>query len=202
MTWKTAVVELALSAERKGASPSIPRKLSPRELERLTRKFIDEIHDMIGPRHDIPAPDMGTDARNDGVDHATSAKVSRLQSGLRDRQAGRRLRHAEAAKKRQAAASAFSPFKLLGRLGRKPQDTRVAMQGFGNVGSHAAKFLHEAECKIVAVSDASGGYFRADGFDIPTDAAICTRPSRTVCRATPKPKRSPTSSCWSSTSSC
>jgi glutamate dehydrogenase (NAD(P)+) len=58
-------------------------------------------------------------------------------------------------------------FKLLGRLGRKPQQTRVALQGFGNVGSHAAKYLSEAEFKIVAVSDVSGGYYRPTGLDIP-----------------------------------
>jgi glutamate dehydrogenase (NAD(P)+) len=58
--------------------------------------------------------------------------------------------------------------KLLGRLGRKPQQTRVAIQGFGNVGSHSAKFLAEAECKIVAISDLSGGYYRGEGIDVPS----------------------------------
>jgi glutamate dehydrogenase (NAD(P)+) len=58
-------------------------------------------------------------------------------------------------------------FKMVSRLGRKPQQTRVALQGFGNVGSHGAKFLHEAEFKIVAVSDVSGGYYRPEGLDIP-----------------------------------
>jgi glutamate dehydrogenase (NAD(P)+) len=57
--------------------------------------------------------------------------------------------------------------KLLGRLSRKPKETRVAIQGFGNVGTHAAKFLHEAECRIVAIGDASGAYFRKEGLDIP-----------------------------------
>jgi glutamate dehydrogenase (NAD(P)+) len=56
---------------------------------------------------------------------------------------------------------------MLSRLGRKPAQTRVALQGFGNVGSHAAKFLSEAEFKIVAVSDVNGGYYRPDGLDIP-----------------------------------
>jgi glutamate dehydrogenase (NAD(P)+) len=56
--------------------------------------------------------------------------------------------------------------KTLGRLGRKPQQCRVAIQGFGNVGSHTAKFLRDAECKVVAISDLSGGYFRADGVDV------------------------------------
>jgi len=57
--------------------------------------------------------------------------------------------------------------KLLGRLGHKLTQTRIAIQGFGNVGTHAAKFLHEAECKIVAISDTSGGYYREDGIDVP-----------------------------------
>src|SRR5688572_29018485 len=56
--------------------------------------------------------------------------------------------------------------KTLSRMGRKPQQTRVAIQGFGNVGSHAAKFLRDAECKVVAVSDLSGAYYRADGIDV------------------------------------
>jgi glutamate dehydrogenase (NAD(P)+) len=57
--------------------------------------------------------------------------------------------------------------KLLSRLGRKPGDVRAAIQGFGNVGSHAAKFLNEAMLKIVAISDASGAYYRPDGVDVP-----------------------------------
>src|SRR5688572_916094 len=56
--------------------------------------------------------------------------------------------------------------KTLSRMGRKPQQTRVAIQGFGNVGSHTAKFLRDAECKVVAVSDVSGAYHRAEGIDI------------------------------------
>src|SRR5207244_7001927 len=57
--------------------------------------------------------------------------------------------------------------KLLGRLGRKTAGARIAIQGFGNVGSHTAKYLAEAECKIVAIGDSTGAYFRADGLDIP-----------------------------------
>jgi glutamate dehydrogenase (NAD(P)+) len=56
--------------------------------------------------------------------------------------------------------------KLLGKLGRKPNQTRVAIQGFGNVGSHASKFLQEADFKVVAVSDVSGGYYRPEGLDV------------------------------------
>jgi glutamate dehydrogenase (NAD(P)+) len=58
-------------------------------------------------------------------------------------------------------------FKLLSRLRRKPNQTRIAIQGFGNVGSHTAKFLHESEFKVVAVSDLSGAYYRPEGLDVP-----------------------------------
>jgi glutamate dehydrogenase (NAD(P)+) len=57
-------------------------------------------------------------------------------------------------------------FKLMGRLSRKPKDIRVAIQGFGNVGSHAAKFLCESDFRVVAVSDLSGGYYRPEGLDV------------------------------------
>jgi glutamate dehydrogenase (NAD(P)+) len=58
-------------------------------------------------------------------------------------------------------------FKLLQRLGRFPKNTRAAVQGFGNVGTHAAKLLHESDIKVVAVSDLSGGYYNPEGLDIP-----------------------------------
>jgi glutamate dehydrogenase (NAD(P)+) len=57
--------------------------------------------------------------------------------------------------------------KLLGRIGRKAAGARIAIQGFGNVGTHTAKFLAEAECKIVALSDSTGGYYRESGIDVP-----------------------------------
>ena len=59
-------------------------------------------------------------------------------------------------------------YKMLSRLNRKPADTRVAIQGFGNVGFHTAKFLHEASYRLIAIGDASGGYYRADGIDVPS----------------------------------
>src|SRR6185295_12024042 len=136
------------------------------ELERITRKFIDEIDEMIGPDKDIPAPDMGTDHRvmawimdqydkyhgfNPGV--VTGKPVEYYGIPGREEATGRGV--------------GLLTLKLLGRLGRKTVGARVAIQGFGNVGSHTAKFLSEAECKIVAVSDATGGYFRADGIDVP-----------------------------------
>jgi glutamate dehydrogenase (NAD(P)+) len=165
MTWKTAVVNLPYGGAKGGIAVD-PKQLSVRELELLTRKFVDGIHDLIGPDTDIPAPDMGTNAevmawfmnqycKYHGFSPAVVTGKPVELHGLPGR---------EEATGRGVGIVAI---KLLSRLGRRPRDTRVALQGFGNVGSHAAKFLHEAELKLVAVSDASGAYFRREGLDVP-----------------------------------
>ncbi len=164
MTWKTAVVNIPYGGAKGGITVDVS-KLSARELERITRKFIDEIHDFIGPDTDVPAPDLGTDHRvmawimdqynkyhgfNPGV--VTGKPVEYYGIPGREEATGRGV--------------GLLTVKLLSRLGRKAVGARVAIQGFGNVGSHAAKFLSEAECKIVAISDSTGAYYRADGIDI------------------------------------
>jgi glutamate dehydrogenase (NAD(P)+) len=165
MTWKTAVVNIPYGGAKGGIAIDVS-KLSSRELERITRKFIDEIHEMIGPDEDIPAPDMGTDHRvmawimdqydkyhgfNPGV--VTGKPVEYYGIPGREEATGRGV--------------GLLTLKLLGRLGRRLSGARIAIQGFGNVGTHTAKFLSEAECKIVAVSDSTGGYYREDGIEIP-----------------------------------
>ena len=165
MTWKTAVVNLPFGGAKGGVGVD-PRKLSHRELERLTRKFIDQIHDIFGPREDIPAPDMGTN-------HETMAWIRsqwERYHGFAPACVTGKPVEAYGAEGREEATGrgvGILAFKLFGRLNRKPQDTRVAIQGFGNVGSHAAKFLYESDFKIVAVSDISGAYFKQGGLDIP-----------------------------------
>lgn len=165
MTWKTAVVNLPYGGAKGGIAVD-PASLSARELESLTRKFVDGIHDLIGPDVDIPAPDMGTNdkvmawfmnqyAKYHGFSPAVVTGKPVEMHGLPGR---------EEATGRGVGILAF---KLLKRLNRKPTETRTAIQGFGNVGSHAAKFLHESEFKIVAVSDVGGGYYRPEGLDIP-----------------------------------
>jgi len=164
MTWKTAVVNIPYGGAKGGIAVDV-KKLSTRELERITRKFIDEIHEMIGPDTDIPAPDMGTDHRvmawimdqynkyhgfNPGV--VTGKPVEYYGIPGREEATGRGV--------------GLLTLKLLGRLGRKTPGTRVAIQGFGNVGTHTAKYLAEADCKILAISDATGGYYRVDGIDV------------------------------------
>ena len=165
MTWKTSVVNIPYGGAKGGISVD-PASLSPRELELVTRKFVDGIHDLIGPDIDIPAPDMGTNdkimawfmnqyAKYHGFNPAVVTGKPVEMHGLpgREEATGRGV--------------GILCFKLLSRLARKPSQTRVAIQGFGNVGSHAAKFLYEGDYRILAVSDVSGGYYRAGGLDVP-----------------------------------
>ncbi|MFK7770324.1 MAG: Glu/Leu/Phe/Val dehydrogenase [Mariniblastus sp.] len=165
MTWKTAVVNIPYGGAKGGICVS-PRSLSVKEKERITRKFIDQIHDIIGPDKDIPAPDMGTNAatmawiRNQwekyhGFNPAciTGKPVEDYGAQGREEATGRGV--------------GILSFKMLKRLGRRPKDTSVVIQGFGNVGSHAAKYMYESEFKIVAISDVSGGYYNPEGLDIP-----------------------------------
>lgn len=165
MTWKTAVVNIPYGGAKGGICVS-PRDLSRKEKERVTRKFVDQIHDIFGPDVDIPAPDMGTDSetmawiRNQwekyhGFNPAciTGKPVEDYGAKGREEATGRGV--------------GILSFKMLKRLGRRPIDTRVAIQGFGNVGSHAAKYMAESEFKIVAISDVSGAYYNPEGLDIP-----------------------------------
>jgi len=165
MTWKTAVVDLPYGGAKGGIGID-PRTLSKRELERITRAFVDQIHEIVGPDSDIPAPDMGTNHevmawfRNQwekyhGFNPAviTGKPVEEYGSRGREEATGRGV--------------GTLAVKMLKRLNRRPEQTRTAIQGFGNVGSHAAKYLHESAFPIVAVSDVTGAYVNPKGLNIP-----------------------------------
>ncbi|MFN9952100.1 MAG: Glu/Leu/Phe/Val family dehydrogenase, partial [bacterium] len=156
MTWKTAVVDLPYGGAKGGIGVD-PKQYSRKEIERITRVFVDQIHDIVGPDTDIPAPDMGTNHevmswfRNQwekyhGFNPAviTGKPVEEYGAKGREEATGRGV--------------GIMAVKLMKRLGRRPEATRVAIQGFGNVGSHAAKFLSEAAFPVVAVSDVTAAY--------------------------------------------
>jgi glutamate dehydrogenase (NAD(P)+) len=164
MTWKTAVVGIPYGGAKGGIAVD-PTRLSPREQERVTRRFVDAIHDLFGPDVDIPAPDMGTSPEvmawimtQYGKYHGfapacvTGKPVEFHGIPGRDEATGRGV--------------GSLTLKLLSRMGRRIPGTRIAIQGFGNVGSHTARFLRDAECRIVAVSDATAGFHKADGLDV------------------------------------
>ncbi|MBL8818132.1 MAG: glutamate dehydrogenase [Planctomyces sp.] len=165
MTWKTAVVDLPYGGAKGGISVR-PKDLSPDELERLTRKFVDEIHDLIGPDKDIPAPDMGTNAqvmawfvnqyeKFHGFNPAcvTGKPIELYGAEGREEATGRGVGILTEA--------------LLRKFRKSLAESTVAIQGFGNVGTFTAEFIHRAGGKVVAISDVSGGIFNREGIDIP-----------------------------------
>ena len=165
MTWKTAVVNLPYGGAKGGIGVN-PRDLSKAEVERLTRAFVDQIHDIVGPDTDIPAPDMGTDHQVMSWFRNQWEKYHGFNPAVIT---GKPVEEYGAKGREEATGRGVGTLtnKLIKRLGMPATETRVAIQGFGNVGSHAAKFLHEAQFPIIAVSDITGTYFNEDGLNIP-----------------------------------
>ena len=165
MTWKTAVVNIPYGGAKGGVCVD-PRKLSRKEMERISRKFVDQIHEIIGPDKDIPAPDMGTN----GETMAWMRNQWEKYHGFNPACITGKPVEDYGAKGREEATGrgcGILAFKMLKRLGRRPKDVTVAIQGFGNVGSHAAKYMYESEFKIIAISDITGAYYNKEGLDIP-----------------------------------
>ena len=164
MTWKTAVVDIPFGGG-KGGMNCDPSKLSRAELERLTRRFVGQIHDFIGPDKDIPAPDVGTDAQVMAWIMNEYAKFHGFHPAC---VTGKPVElHGSAG--REAATGygvALIAREMLGKLGRPMSGTTFAIQGYGNVGSFAARHLHQLGGVIESVSDAFGGIHRAGGLDI------------------------------------
>jgi glutamate dehydrogenase (NAD(P)+) len=164
MTWKTALLDLPFGGAKGGINCD-PTKLSRGELERLTRKFIEKIHDMIGPHKDIPAPDMGTDAQVMAWIMNEYGKYEGFHPAC---VTGKPVEfHGSAG--REAATGfgvAIITRELLARLKRTVSGTTFAIQGYGNVGSHTARCLAQMGGKIISVSDAYGAVVNPDGLDI------------------------------------
>ena len=164
MTYKTAVVDIPYGGGKGGITID-PRDYSERELEQLSRRFFRRISPIIGVNKDIPAPDVNTNAQimawfmdeysqNHGYSPGiVTGKPIDLGGSLgREAATGRGVYFTI----REAAAE----FEV------DLSEATAVIQGFGNVGSFAAKFLHEAGCKVIAVSDVTGGLHEPNGLDI------------------------------------
>lgn len=166
MTWKTAVVDLPYGGAKGGIAVD-PRSLSRGELERLTRKFVDQIHDMVGPDTDIPAPDMGTNSQvmawfmNQYQTHHGFQPACVTGKPLE-------LHGCEGREEATGRGVVIVAERLFHQLDQKLAGKTVALQGFGNVGSHCANLLFERGARIVAVTDHRGGVKNAAGIDIPS----------------------------------
>lgn len=164
MTWKTAVVNVPYGGAKGGISCN-PSTLSHAELQRLTRAFVDEIHDVIGPTLDVPAPDMGTNAQTMAwiVDQYSKYHgwTPAVVTGKPVELGGSKGRDAATGRGILFAIQAFMQDE-----GKSLNDLTFAIQGFGNVGSWAALLIHQAGGKVIAVSDLTGAIRNPDGLAI------------------------------------
>ena len=183
MTWKTAVVDVPYGGA-KGGIACDPSKLSMNEQQRLTRKFVDLIHDIVGPYTDIPAPDMNTNAQHMAwffdqysvrAGHSpacvTGKPVDLFGSPGRDAATGRGV--------------VFAAREALKYHGEALKGKTCVIQGYGNVGSWAARLLIEQGARVIAVSDIKGGILNPEGLDLDAvDAHLASTGSVVGCAGT------------------
>ena len=165
MTWKTAVVNLPFGGAKGGIQVD-PTNMSLKELERLTRKFVDQIQDIIGPTRDIPAPDVNT---NPQVMAWIMDQYSKYHGHSPAVVTGKPI-DLYGSKGREAATGRGLLYvcrEILRDVGSQVRATRFAVQGFGNVGSHAVRLVHDDGGIVVAVSDVHGGIINPRGLDVP-----------------------------------
>lgn len=164
MTWKCAVVGIPYGGA-KGGVICDPKHMSPGELERLTRRYTTEISIVIGPHSDIPAPDVNTNAQVMGwiMDTYSMHEGYSIPAVV----TGKPLSIGGSEGRNDATATGvlFVTRQAAKRIGMPLRGTRVSVQGYGNAGSIAARLFHNEGCKIVAVSDTSGGIYNESGLD-------------------------------------
>src|SRR5947207_4327583 len=166
MAWKCAIVDIPFGGAKGGVACD-PLKMSDGELERVTRRYISEIFDLIGPTVDIPAPDVGTSPKVMAwVMDTFSMKKGYVEPGF---VTGKPIALGGSGGRLEATGRGllYVTRETLKRLDRSLLDSTIAVQGFGNVGSNAAKLLHAAGAKVVAVSDVSGAIYDPHGLDMP-----------------------------------
>jgi glutamate dehydrogenase (NAD(P)+) len=166
MTWKCALLRLPYGGA-KGGIRCDPGTLSPRELERLTRRFTSELVREIGPQTDIPAPDMATNEQTmawmmDTYSMLVGHAVPEVVTGKPISVGGSIFR-----REATGAGVVMTTERACHRLGLDLAQQRCVVQGFGNVGGVAASELHDKGATVIGISDISGGLYAAEGLNIP-----------------------------------
>ena len=165
MTWKCALAGLPYGGAKGGVTVA-PRQLSPAELQRLTRRYAAEIFPLIGPDKDVPAPDVGTDAQimawmmdtySQQVGYAVPGVVTGKPLSI-----GGSLGREEAT----GRGVVYVTHEALRHLKLSIEDATVAIQGFGNVGSHTARIMQQQGARVIAVSNVHGGIYNPKGLDV------------------------------------
>ena len=169
MTWKCAVVNIPFGGAKGGVIVD-PKLLTISELERLTRRYTAELIEFLGPEKDVPAPDINTNEQTmawmmDTFSMHMRQTVTAVVTGKPVNIGGSRGR-------REATGRGvmINCDEALKKFGMKREDTRVIIQGFGNVGSNAAKLMADSGYKIVGIAEYNGGLYNRNGIDI--DALI------------------------------
>tara|TARA_B100001093_G_scaffold196979_1_gene189249 strand:- start:132 stop:1364 length:1233 start_codon:yes stop_codon:yes gene_type:complete len=164
MTWKTALIDIPYGGGKGGIGIN-PGDYSKTELERISRKFFRAIDPIIGVNIDIPAPDVNTNAQVMSWFMDEYSQTHGYTPGI---VTGKPL-ELGGSEGREAATgrgTAIITREAAEKWNINLKGAKVVVQGFGNVGSYAAKFLHEYGCKIIGVSDISGGLYEPEGFDV------------------------------------
>jgi glutamate dehydrogenase (NAD(P)+) len=165
MTWKCAVVNIPFGGA-KGGVICDPKKMSMNELERMTRRYTAELIEFIGPEKDVPAPDMNTNEQvmawmMDTYSMHMRQTVTAVVTGKPINIGGSRGRREATGRGVMIVTD-----QAMKKLGMTPESTRVVVQGFGNVGSNAARLMYEAGYKIVGIGEWDGGLYNPKGIDI------------------------------------
>ena len=166
MTFKCSLLNLPLGGAKGGVKVD-PTKLSRTEKQNLTRRYTSELGTLIGPRVDIPAPDMGTDAQTMAwIMDTYSQEVGNSEPGV---VTGKPIEIGGSLGRNGATGLGvvFITEKALEKIGMKMSGITMVIQGFGNVGSHAALYAHQRGAKVIAVSDVSGGIHNPSGLNVP-----------------------------------
>ena len=185
MTWKCAVMDLPFGGAKGGISVN-PKELSDREKEQLTRRFAEELRDVIGPTIDIPAPDMGTDPQTmawlmDAYSMQEGETIPGVVTGKPPVVGGSKGR--DSAPGRSVAIIAREAIEY---YDKEIQQTSVAIQGYGSVGANAARLLDEWGANVVALSDVNGGIYDTNGLDTHSIPTHHEEPEAVMTHAAPE----------------
>jgi glutamate dehydrogenase (NAD(P)+) len=165
MTWKCAVVNIPFGGA-KGGVICDPHKMSMGEIERMTRRYTSELIEFIGPEKDVPAPDVNTNEQimawmMDTYSMHMRQTVTAVVTGKPINIGGSRGRREATGRGVMAVCD-----EAIKKLGFSRENSRVIVQGFGNVGSNAAQLMYQAGYKIIGIAEVGGGLFNKNGMDL------------------------------------
>src|SRR5947209_7775579 len=165
MTWKCAVVNIPFGGA-KGGVICDPHKMSQGELERMTRRYTAELIEFIGPEKDVPAPDINTNEQIMAWMMGTYSM--HMRQTVTSVVTGKPINIGGSRGRREATGRGIMIVcdEAIKKVGLKPENTRVIVQGFGNVGSNAARLMSEAGYKIIGVIEVDGAVYNKHGIDV------------------------------------